>query len=88
MAKMRFAVGAIIGAAAGIVAGVLTAPKSGRETRADIKARAEDLKMGAVKQTEKAKSKATRVADDLKNRGERAVSDVKRDLSGKKEYHG
>ena len=84
MAKMRFAIGAIIGAAAGIVAGVLTAPKSGRETRSDLKAKAEDLKTGAVKQTQKAKTKAGHVADDLKHRGERAVSDVKRDLGGKK----
>ncbi len=84
MTKMRFAVGAIIGAAAGIVAGVLTAPKSGRETRADIKAKAEDLKSGAVKQTEKAKAKAAHVADELKNRSERAAKDVKRDLGGKK----
>jgi gas vesicle protein len=84
MAKMRFAVGAVIGAAAGIVAGVLTAPKSGRETRADIKAKAEDLKTNAAKHTEQAKAKATKVADDIKDRGERAVADVRRDLAGKK----
>jgi len=33
----RVAVGAIVAAAAGYVTGVLTAPKSGKETRADIK---------------------------------------------------
>lgn len=33
----RFAVGAVIAAAAGYVAGILTAPKSGKETREDIK---------------------------------------------------
>ena len=33
----KFAVGAIIAAAAGYVAGILTAPKSGKETREDIK---------------------------------------------------
>lgn len=33
----RFAVGAVLAAAAGYVAGVLTAPKSGKETRQDIK---------------------------------------------------
>jgi gas vesicle protein len=33
----RFAIGAVIAAAAGYVAGILTAPKSGKETRKDIK---------------------------------------------------
>ncbi len=33
----KFAIGAIIAAAAGYVAGILTAPKSGKETRQDIK---------------------------------------------------
>jgi gas vesicle protein len=33
----KFAVGAVIAAAAGYVAGILTAPKSGKETRKDIK---------------------------------------------------
>ena len=33
---MNIALGAIAGAAIGVVAGVLTAPKSGKETREDI----------------------------------------------------
>jgi gas vesicle protein len=33
----KFALGALIAAAAGYVAGVLTAPKAGKESRADIK---------------------------------------------------
>ena len=33
----KFAIGAVIAAAAGYVAGILTAPKSGKETRKDIK---------------------------------------------------
>lgn len=33
----KFAIGAVIAAAAGYVAGILTAPKSGKETREDIK---------------------------------------------------
>lgn len=35
--KKKFAIGAVIAAAAGYVAGILTAPKSGKETREDIK---------------------------------------------------
>ena len=41
----KFALGALIGAAAGLVAGILTAPKSGKETRADLKAKADELKI-------------------------------------------
>jgi len=33
----KFAVGAVVAAAAGYAAGILTAPKSGKETRKDIK---------------------------------------------------
>lgn len=33
----KFAIGALIGATAGIITGLLTAPKSGKETRKDIK---------------------------------------------------
>jgi len=33
----RFAIGTVVAAAAGYVAGILTAPKSGKETRKDIK---------------------------------------------------
>lgn len=36
-ATKRFALGTVIAAAAGYVAGILTAPKSGKETRKDIK---------------------------------------------------
>ena len=49
MSKGKFALGALVGAVAGVIAGVLTAPKSGKETRADIKAKAEELKDGAEK---------------------------------------
>ncbi len=44
MAKKFLPIAAIVGAVAGVVAGVLVAPKSGKETRADIKAKADELK--------------------------------------------
>ncbi len=40
----RIAVGALIAGAAGYLAGILTAPKSGKETRADISDKAKDAK--------------------------------------------
>ena len=44
MSKGKLLAGAVIGAAAGVVAGILTAPKSGRETREDIKTKANEMK--------------------------------------------
>lgn len=49
----RFAVGAVVAAAAGYVAGILTAPKSGKETRGDIKDTALKTYAEAEKQLKK-----------------------------------
>lgn len=57
----KLAVGALIGAAAGYVAGVLTAPKSGKETRSDIKHAAQRAKV----ETEKALKAAHSELDEL-----------------------
>lgn len=45
----KFALGTIIAAAAGYVTGILTAPKSGKETRDDVKNAAVKAKMEAEK---------------------------------------
>ncbi len=80
MSKAKFALGAVVGAAAGLVAGILTAPKSGKETRADIKAKATEVKGKAVNKVNQVKGKAANVTEDvkekavdLKARTERAV---------------
>lgn len=85
MAKGKFALGAIIGAAAGIVAGLLTAPKSGKETRADIKDKASELKENAARRGADAKEYSEEMAadfkekaEDLKERGERALAGAKK----------
>jgi gas vesicle protein len=72
MNKSRFTIGAIIGAVAGIIAGILTAPRSGRETRADLKARAGELKNETELRAQEAKDQV----DEYKNRGERAIHDA------------
>jgi gas vesicle protein len=66
--KHKIAVGAVIGAAAGLIAGVLAAPKSGKETRADIKAKAEELKSGATVKANQAKDTANKAVEDIKSR--------------------
>ncbi len=45
----RFAIGAVIAAGIGYVTGILTAPKSGKETRADVKNAAVKAKTEAEK---------------------------------------
>lgn len=49
----KLAIGALVGAAAGFVAGILTAPKSGKETRQDIKSTANKAKLRAEKELKK-----------------------------------
>lgn len=46
----KIAVGALIAGAVGYVTGILTAPKSGKETREDIADKAEDIKEDAAEQ--------------------------------------
>jgi gas vesicle protein len=62
--KSKFTLGAIVGAAVGVVAGLLTAPKSGKETRADLRKKADDVKAAASDKVSQAKTEA----DKLKKR--------------------
>ncbi len=50
----NFALGAILAGVAGYVTGLLTAPKSGKETREDITDKAKDIKQGAEDQLQSA----------------------------------
>ncbi|HSW90461.1 MAG TPA: YtxH domain-containing protein [Candidatus Saccharimonadales bacterium] len=87
MSKGKFALGAIVGAAAGLVAGVLTAPKAGKETRADIKAKAGELKADAdnklkdaKKSGEKTMNEGRHMAEDYADRTKRALNSAKREF--------
>jgi gas vesicle protein len=85
MAKGKLALGALIGAAAGFVSGILLAPKSGKETRAEIKKDALKVKDTAVKEAEELKDKATKVANDVSDK----VKEVSEDVTAKaKEVKG
>ncbi len=93
MSKGKFALGAVIGAAAGLVAGMLTAPKAGKETRADIKAKAGELKADADSKLKDAKKSGEKVvnegqhmAGDYADRTKRALNSAKREFAddGKK----
>lgn len=69
----RFAIGAALAAAAGYAAGILTAPKSGKETRADIRDRTVAGKVEAEKQLKKLHTQLNSTIEDAKGR----VSDLK-----------
>lgn len=69
----RFALGAALAAAAGYAAGVLTAPKSGKETRAEIQKRAVAGKVEAEKQLKKLHTQLSNTIDEAKGR----ASDLK-----------
>lgn len=72
MKKLLTVIGA---AAAGLAAGILMAPKSGKETREDLKKKAQEYKDVAEKKTEQAKAAAKDGYDSLKT-GAQKVGDV------------
>jgi gas vesicle protein len=60
----KFAIGAVIAAAAGYVAGILTAPKSGKETREDIKNTAVRTYSAAEKQLKSLHTELSKLLED------------------------
>jgi len=56
---MSFAIGFLVGAAIGVTVGFLYAPRPGKETRAMIKQKAEEVKEKVGEVAEKAKEAAT-----------------------------
>lgn len=75
--KVRFPLGALVGAAAGLVAGVLTAPKSGKETRKDIVKKSQQLRSATSDVVETVVNEVKTVADS-------AVDAVSKDKKKKK----
>lgn len=71
----RLAIGTLVAGAAGYVAGILTAPKSGKETRKDIKTTADKTVSSAEKQLKRTHTELNDLLDEAKKRG--------KDLKGK-----
>jgi len=65
-----FAIGFLIGAIAGVAIGFLYAPKPGKETRAMLREKAEEIKEKAGEVTEKAKEAALDAGKRVKDKFE------------------
>ncbi len=63
-----FAIGFLLGAVAGVAIGFLYAPKPGRETRALLKEKAEEVREKAEEITEKAKGMATETGKKVRGK--------------------
>ncbi|HSX18012.1 MAG TPA: YtxH domain-containing protein [Candidatus Saccharimonadales bacterium] len=64
----KIAVGALVAGAAGYLAGILTAPKSGKETRGDIADKASDVKEDSIEQLQNAQAELEELIQDAKNK--------------------
>lgn len=73
----KWAVGAAVAGVAGFVAGILTAPKSGKETREDIKHVATKAKTEAEKKLKTLHSELNTALDDVKTKGEQLSGKAK-----------
>lgn len=80
-ASQKFAVGATIAAAAGYLAGILTAPKSGKETREDIQHGAAKARSEAEHQLKNLHSELNGLINDGKSQANKANDKVKKELA-------
>jgi len=62
----KFGLGILVGAVAGVVTGLLTAPKSGKETRQDIKKKAEEVKGSAERKLKEAHKELDKLSNESK----------------------
>jgi len=80
-AAKKFAIGTVIAAAAGYIAGILTAPKSGKETRADIKNAAEQGLAEAERQLKKLHTELNSVIAEAKAKAETVKGKAQEELN-------
>lgn len=77
----RFALFSAIAAVAGYLAGLLTAPKSGRETRGDIKQAANDNLAKAEKELKKLNDELGQTIDEARVKGDKLSTKARKELS-------
>src|SRR6478752_4390809 len=79
-ATKKLAIGAAVAAAAGYLAGILTAPKSGKETRKDIKDASAKGMHEAEKQLKRLHTELNDVMAEASERTERLTGKAKQEL--------
>lgn len=76
----KFAVGTAVAAGIGYVAGILTAPKSGKETRKDIQNKAVEVKRESEKKLKELTAELTKLIDVAKDKVKKAEAGAKAEL--------
>lgn len=76
----KVAIGVVVASTIGFIAGVLFAPKSGKETRDDIKTAASNAKSELEKKLKAAYKELTEVISEAKTLYEKGSDTVKKDL--------
>jgi gas vesicle protein len=77
----RVALGAVVAAAAGYVAGILTAPQSGKETREDIKETAVKTYKTAEKELKELHTDLTKLMDEAGKRADEFKGTAEKNLA-------
>lgn len=72
-----FIFGLLAGSAIGAILALLYAPKSGKELRADIKAKTDELMDSADTALREVRAKLPDISTEARKRGEQIISDVK-----------
>lgn len=70
-------IGLLAGGAIGAIVALLYAPKSGKELRADIREKTDDLLEGAEEYLHVAKTRATDIMSEAKRKSEQLISEAK-----------
>jgi gas vesicle protein len=76
-----FIFGLLAGSAIGAILALLYAPKSGRELRADLKSKTDELMDNAETILQDARTKIPDIASEARKRGEQVISEVKTQAS-------
>lgn len=79
--SQRLAIGASVAAAVGYLAGILTAPKSGKETRQEIQRNASKARTEAEHQLKMLHSELNSLINDGKNQANIANAKLKKELA-------